>query len=288
MDISEIQSPVGRSPVSKKAKMDSRPPPPPPTEQEPASSGPVPPSTPPPTSSPDGAPFTPVSRGKGLGNAKGLPVPTTPNPHPLPTLTELLASSRRSKPRPRPPSRKNTPHSKAGSCAPDVAAERDSELPAVVEMDERGARDRTPEPSPTKTYFSSPASGSSESPGSAIHRPRSPVSPLFTQHPSAFMPRFVSTQQQGGNDDDLFAGGQAASQASLMRGSSGFFAMGYSSQFDVEGHVEQVSELLERDVDFKGWLNDVDTDDGEEQDRDLPAATHSQDTGVVGAGYDGY
>jgi len=41
--------------------------------------------------------------------------------------------------------------------------------------------------------------------------------------------------------------------------------MGYNSQFDIEGEVGRVSELLERDVDFEGWLRDVDeNEDGGE------------------------
>jgi len=45
--------------------------------------------------------------------------------------------------------------------------------------------------------------------------------------------------------------------STLERGSSGYLAMGYDSQFDVEGQVDRVSELLERDVDFDGWLRDI-------------------------------
>ncbi|KAI0695573.1 hypothetical protein C8T65DRAFT_665013 [Cerioporus squamosus] len=278
MDTPQSRSPRLKSPLSKKARVVP--------EQGPASSGPapVPPSTPPP-SSPPARPVTPVSRGKGLGNAKGLPVPSTPDPHPLPTLTELLASSRRSRTRPRPPSRKNTPHRRAGSRTSDMVSEHELELPVVAEGADED--EHTPEPSPAKTYFSSPASGSSDSPGSVVQRARSPVSPLFTQHPSAFVPKFVSTQQPGGRDDP-FAGGFAQTQASMMRGSSGFFGMGYSSQFDVEGHVEQVSELLERDVDFNGWIRDLDSEgegEGEDHDVDMPAApSQSQETGAIGVG----
>lgn len=43
----------------------------------------------------------------------------------------------------------------------------------------------------------------------------------------------------------------------LARGSSGVFAMGYNSQFDLEGQIGMVNELLERDVDFDGWLRDI-------------------------------
>ncbi|KAI0355190.1 hypothetical protein OH77DRAFT_1511837 [Trametes cingulata] len=267
MRVSQL-SPPHKAPPPKKARTE------PFSEQEPTSSGPqpVPPSTPPPTTSPPNVPVTPVSQHKGLGNAKGLPVPTTPDPHPLPTLTELLASSRRSKPRPRPPSRKHTPHGKSSAAAQAVhereQLEAETELPAMAEDDR--------EPSPAKTYFSSPASGSSDS-ASVIHR--SPVSPLFTQNPGAFVPAFVSSQRPSANDDDPFVGGRSQSQSQgqgLMRGSSGVFGMGYNSQFDVEGQVDRVSELLERDVDYNGWLRDL------EDDEEMPQA---QSQGTVGVGY---
>ncbi|KAI0628857.1 hypothetical protein C8Q77DRAFT_1067215 [Trametes polyzona] len=255
------------SPRAKKARTEMLP------EQEPISSGPqlVPPSTPPPATSPVKAPVTPVSRGKGLGNAKGLPVPTTPDNHALPTLTELLASSRRSKPRPRPPSRKHTPRSLTGAkkAPAEAQLEAESELPVAAE-DER-------DPSPTKTYFSSPASGSSDS-ASVVHR--SPVSPLFSQNPGAFAPRFVSSQRPSANDDDPFLGGRSQSQGQgLVRGSSGVFGMGYNSQFDVEGQIDRVSELLERDVDYNGWLRDLDDADDE------PMQTQ-QSQGAVGVEVD--
>jgi hypothetical protein len=48
--------------------------------------------------------------------------------------------------------------------------------------------------------------------------------------------------------------------------SNDVFGMGYSSQFDVERHVDRVSELLEKDVDFDGWL------------RDMPAAEEQEDS----------
>ncbi|KAI0668296.1 hypothetical protein C8Q78DRAFT_1155529 [Trametes maxima] len=260
MDVS-VQSPLPNAPPQKRARIV------PLSEQEPTSSGPqpVPPSTPPPATSPLKAPVTPVSRGKGLGNAKGLPVPTTPDPHPLPTLTELLASSRRSKQRPRPPSRKHTPQSTtvAGTKSMRGHTEAEEELPMV--------EDGRESPSPTKTYFSSPASGSSDS-GSVLQR--SPVSPLFTQNPGAFVPAFVSSQRPSANDDDPFLGGRVQSQNQSQGG--GFFGMAYNSQFDVEGQVDRVSELLERDVDYNGWLRDLD------EEEETP---HMQSPGAVGVGY---
>lgn len=52
--------------------------------------------------------------------------------------------------------------------------------------------------------------------------------------------------------------------------------MQYNSQFDVEGQVDRVSELLDRDVDFDGWLRDIPEEEGENQ-----PLTKSQDE-VVG------
>ncbi|KAI0927779.1 hypothetical protein AcW2_003979 [Taiwanofungus camphoratus] len=213
---------------------------------ESSSSAPPPPSTPPPLSSADhiSAPVLPLPIGKVLGNAKGLPVPTTPERQILPTLTELLASSRRSKPRPRPPSRKLKTPRGAGKHKGMGAQSQD--LPVLDEE----------EPSPTKTYLSSPASGSSDSsPSSTRHQPRSPVSPLFTQNPNAFAPRFVSSQPFMARGGDFV--GVGSHNNLLARESSGFFGMGYNSQFDVDGRVERVSELLERDVDYDGWLRDI-------------------------------
>lgn len=72
------------------------------------------------------------------------------------------------------------------------------------------------------------------------------MSPLFSQQ-GGFVPPLTSTQ---------FAGGPGQGTG-LSRGGSGVFGMGYSSQFDVEGQVGMVSEILDRDVDFDGWLRDI-------------------------------
>ncbi|KAL6308572.1 hypothetical protein BKA93DRAFT_716105, partial [Sparassis latifolia] len=226
-------------------------------EPVPPSSDAPPPSTPP-TATSELNPITPprpVPSSKGLGNAKGLPVPTTPNRQGLPTLTELLASSRRSKPRPRPPSRKIRSETKPQlhNTKPMGIGVEDDVLP-LYEEDEI----QDPEPSPAKTYLSSPASGSSDSPGSTLHRPRSPISPLFTQQPDVFAPALASTQRLDVRAGLVAAGvGTHSLGRQLLAGGSGGFFRGYNSQFDVEGQVGRVSELLERDVDFEGWLRDV-------------------------------
>ncbi|KIP03376.1 hypothetical protein PHLGIDRAFT_130181 [Phlebiopsis gigantea 11061_1 CR5-6] len=227
-------------------------------ESEAFSNPPPPPTTPPVPTSPPRTPPRAAALDKGLGNANGLPVPTTPdNRGALPTLTELLASSRRSRPRPRPPSRKQksaaTTPAPEGRGAQGALAPAD-ELPAINEE-----REASPAPSRARTMLSSPASGSSDSPQSVRVRPRSPVSPLFAKPGDSFMPPFVSTQAAGPTGGGF--GGIAASQppvpGTLTRGSSGAFGMGYNSQFDVEGQVGMVSDLLEKDVDFDGWLRDI-------------------------------
>lgn len=140
----------------------------------------------------------------------------------LPTLSELLAATPQLKTRQRPPLQ-------------DV-------LRAESEPSPHAAKEN---PSPVKSYFSTPGSGPSDSPMSnhnlLLH---SPVSPMrsFAQNPNAFLPQFTSTQ----------AGGSCHNGTS-----SGVFGGGYRSQFDVERHVDRVSELLEKDVDFGGWLRDV-------------------------------
>ncbi|KII89471.1 hypothetical protein PLICRDRAFT_108810, partial [Plicaturopsis crispa FD-325 SS-3] len=205
------------------------------------SSGP-PPTTPPRSDTPPlRSPVEPITPERVLGNAKGLPIHSTPiRDRNLPTLTDLLASTRRSKTRPR--IRKN----KGSSSSPHKEAEAETAV-----ANPSSPRQRTPDPSPTKSHFSTPGSGSST--GSLPYRPlRSPVSPLFSQNPGAFDPPALSTQLPA---SDMLGTGSMG--RGLQRGSSGFFGGMYNSQFDVESRVDRVSELLERDVDFDGWLRDL-------------------------------
>lgn len=83
-------------------------------------------------------------------------------------------------------------------------------------------------------YFSSPASGSSDPPQPLRFRPRSPVSPMFTQNPAVFPLGFISSQRPGSHRSGsgggfITVGGYVQIQGSggrpLDRGSSGFFAM---------------------------------------------------------------
>lgn len=205
-------------------------------------------------SSPDKMVITPSrSVSRGLGNAKGLfdvdiAATTTPEKMP-PTLTELLASSQRSKPRPRPPSRK----------APVTPSKSGSPSQGMQLTDEDEVEDVPPSP---KTYFSSPASSDSSSAGSSFNfrvknsRFSPPRSPCFTQRPESFAPALTGTQPNGSG------GGGVGKTSSLKRGGSGSLGMfGYNSQFDVDGNVDEVSAMLERDVDVDHWFKDIPTDE---------------------------
>ncbi|CAL1703128.1 unnamed protein product [Somion occarium] len=279
-------------PPSKKQKLDEHPEPDPVLDHAPISSAPLPPSTPPlpPATPPLSRSKTPSPRtqSKDLGNARGLPIPSTPDRKALPTLTELLASSRRSRPRPRPPSRKlksapSTPSRHgpritkpfAVADRDDVEEEEKDVLPMIIENPRS--------PSPVRTYFSSPASGSSESTPQSIRQKRlgSPVSPLASPalKMGRFVPAFVSTQKFGG---PVFGAGiESQTQTGLVPPAAGGF-MGFNSQFDVDGRIDQVSEFLERDVDFDGWLRDIPEVEAEmeSQSQGKPPLGHSQ--GEVG------
>ncbi|THH21244.1 hypothetical protein EUX98_g8423 [Antrodiella citrinella] len=254
------------------------------------SSAPPPPSSPPPVDTPalskSTSPLQPALMGKpssSSGHSLNLPVLETPKRKELPTLTDLLASSRKSKTRPRPPSRK------LSSPAVDVtissnypnqheAETRHNVLPVLLEDAS------VPDISPAKTYFSSPASGSAHS-TPEHRRPRSPISPLFgtgggnismNMNISHFSPPFTSTQHGHGHEPGSGSsqygglGGESQRGHGLVRGSSGLFGM-YNSQFDVEAQVGQVSDLLDRDVDFGEYLKDVDEDEEQEGKEEIAA-----------------
>ncbi|KIK93564.1 hypothetical protein PAXRUDRAFT_828839 [Paxillus rubicundulus Ve08.2h10] len=111
-------------------------------------------------------------------------------------------------------------------------------------------------PKSTKSFFSTPNSNHSNSPISnhnlLLH---SPVSPMlsFAQNPNVFLPQYTSTQ---------------LGQNPPRHTNSGILGMGFNSQFDVEKHVDRVSEWLEKDIDFDGWLRDAPSVEGIEASRD--------------------
>lgn len=186
-----------------------------------------------------------LSAAADLGNAKGLPINRTPDRNTLPTLNELLATSRRSKPRPRPPPRKSLVNN-------DGIVNMQSETQSV------------------KAFISSPASGSTQATPSAMRyiAQSSPVSPLFTQNPSQFAPALTSTQlAANGSPPAKLNRGSVARSASiksttasqgLLRASSGLLGMAYNSQFDVDRRIDQVADFLNKDVNFDAWIRDPD------------------------------
>ncbi|TFK35461.1 hypothetical protein BDQ12DRAFT_668552 [Crucibulum laeve] len=96
----------------------------------------------------------------------------------------------------------------------------------------------------------------------------------FSKNPETFDPMFASTQMQYGRQQDEVLGSssvfreEAASSRPMSQSQSvqsvkggyavgGFGAwVGYNSQFDVDKQVDEVDKLLERDVDYDGWLRD--------------------------------
>ncbi|KAI5118425.1 hypothetical protein M0805_005509 [Coniferiporia weirii] len=208
-------------------------------------------------------PTTPQYSINGVGAIHDSAFPRTPI-FQIPAV-DLLATSQRSKPRPRPPSRKQ------------FAQHMELEGGAAGES----SGDGLGEPSPAKSdrsYFSSPASGDSSgsSRGSTHHIPDSPTSPLgFTQNSGLFAPigestqvspkakaqaRLTSMRPLGSQTASLRAG----SQRGLSRASSGLLGMAYNSQFDVDAQVNQLSNFLEQDVDLSAWGRDTDDDDDDE------------------------
>ena len=249
---------------------------------------------------PEASPSSSSIPGLGLGNVlvPSTPVPARPStpgqervnengnrngkegPLQLPTLTELLGLG-------------PGPSKKGASVGTEVKNARESPQPNT-NANIPAPSTPTPTPSPFKrSMFSSPLS---ESPGSALGSGsmgylvplRSPATPTgivgtsgwgmrgndgmgFTQNPVAFAPAHISSQIPGffynshPRTDPPTPSQARTAQTAGAGNSSGVFAMGYNSQFDIEGEVGRVSELLERDVDFEGWLRDVDeNEDGGE------------------------
>ncbi|KAH8117658.1 hypothetical protein DFH11DRAFT_1852162 [Phellopilus nigrolimitatus] len=208
-------------------------------------------------------PTTPDSQINGAAVIRKMPFPRTPDRH---VAVDLLASSRKSIPRPRPPSRKQLPqHLGADDAGGETSEEGGAHSPAKSD----------------RSYFSSPASGDSSgsSRGSTNHVPDLPASPLgFTQSPGRFAPLGASTQQASPkaqqvldkptNSQIAVLRGQSqrtgSSQRNIVRASSGLLGMTYNSQFDVDAQVNQLSNFLEQDVDFGAWVRDTDDEDDDE------------------------
>ncbi|KLO18873.1 hypothetical protein SCHPADRAFT_899438 [Schizopora paradoxa] len=207
-------------------------------------------------SRPDG-PSTPKSVINGLSRKRTAPSYRTPEN----VVFVDLAASKRSLPRPKPP-RQLAIQNFPATVKPVNMGEEDTEL-----------SDTSPAKS-ERSYFSSPGSGSSE-PSPAMTRYGANLldsSPLaqFSQSPTRFAPMAASTQiSMQGRLGDLTSSptnaiSRTASKQSIPRGSSGVFAMPFNSQYDVNGNIDRVSHLLEKDVDFGAWIKDADDADEEQ------------------------
>ena len=104
-----------------------------------------------------------------------------------------------------------------------------------------------PDISPTKS-LSSLAGSDSEDEDDGVNGQAQDIN--FS--PSSFNPYATSTQHQNYPHEGgpfLHENGKAGPALSLGFG-------GYNSQFDVAGQVDKVDKLLEKDVDYEGWLRD--------------------------------
>lgn len=160
------------------------------------------------------------------------------------TVTPMLASSHKVMSRPRQSLRTPSPLKKSG--APHLEG---------IEIDDDDD-ELIPRKSP-KAYFSSPISSTSST--SALNKDTGSPSlfafdrsnPNFTINPEAFAPLFTSTQN--GPEGDGSGGGVGRVLSRKGTGSSPTF-LKFSSQFDLEKHVEDTVALLEKDVDTDKWF----------------------------------
>ena len=181
------------------------------------------------------------------------PLPTTPKGQNLPTLTELLASAKKGKKKLHSP--KGLKLKSAVGVDIDLTTEPTTKFrfpshpPAALEdnpyMLDPFAIGVNHEIniSPAKS-LSSLAGSDSEDEEDEDDELKQPLD----LSPSSFNPYVTSTQHKGPFLTSPHSSGRSAGL------SLGFGA--YNSQFDVAGQVDKVDKLLEKDVDYGGWLRD--------------------------------
>ena len=191
----------------------------------------------------------------GFGTSQDVPLPTTPKRQNLPTLTELLASAKKGKKVPKNLKPKSVeeeePISKFRFPSPPPALEDDPYMldPYAIN-DNHSALD--PDLSPTKSLSSLAGSDSeSEDDDQAL---------ALDLSPSSFNPYATSTQHQNypheGHAITSLRGSPFLRESGKTGTGLSFGFGGYNSQFDVAGQVDKVDKLLEKDVDYEGWLRD--------------------------------
>ena len=200
-----------------------------------------------------------------FGIPQDVSLPTTPKRQNLPTLTELLASAKKGKKAQSPKGLKPKSVDVDSSTKPTSNFRFPSPLPAFEEdnpcmLDPYAISvnhsELDPYISPTKSLSSLAGSDSEDEDGDG--ESKHPVMGLGFS-PSSFNPYATSTQHpSAGNNRHVmsphgspFLAEDGKSGAALSLGFGG-----YNSQFDVAGQVDAVDKLLEKDVDYEGWLRD--------------------------------
>ena len=199
------------------------------------------------------------------------PLPTTPKRQHLPTLTELLASAKKGKKKSHSP-KGLKPRSVAGveSSTKPVSDKSKFRFPFPLPHLSSPLEDNPYMLDPYAISVNhsaleqgvdldlSPAKSLSSLAGSDSEDEDEDQALGLDLSPSSFHPFATSTQHhpeggRKGQQYDLtsspFLGRSGAAGLSLGFG-------GYNSQFDVAGQVDKVDKLLEKDVDYEGWLRD--------------------------------
>ena len=178
-------------------------------------------------------------------------MPTTPKRQNLPTLTELLASAKKGKRSPKnlkPKLAEEEPTSKFRFPSPLPALEDNPYMldPYAISVN-HSALD--PDLSPTKSLSSLAGSDSED---------ENNDQPLALDlSPSSFNPYATSTQHQNYPHEGYAI--TSSHNSPFLRENGKALSLGfggYNSQFDVAEQVDKVDKLLEKDVDYEGWLRD--------------------------------
>lgn len=177
--------------------------------------------------------------------AGSSPLPTTPKKQNLPTLTELLASAKKGKKSLKglkSKSAEEEPVSNFRFPSPLPAFEDNPYMldPYAISVD-HSALDL--DISPSKSLSSLAGSDSEDEDDDQA--------PALNFSPSSFNPFATSTQHQNYPHERRGSPFLREKGKALSLGFGG-----YNSQFDVAGQVDKVDKLLEKDVDYEGWLRD--------------------------------
>jgi hypothetical protein len=197
------------------------------------------------------------------------PLPTTPKRQNLPTMTELLASTKKGKKKQY--SLKNLKPKSAVSastgivdsstkptskfCFPSPRSPTDKPYmldPYAISVNHSALEpDLDLDLSPTKSLSSLAGSDSKDDEELAVGLDFSP---------SSFTPCATSTQHQNnsneGHKEHLLMGPHSLNKNRRSGAGLSLGFGGYNSQFDIAGQVDKVDKLLEKDVDYEGWLRD--------------------------------